>query len=568
MHIDVVPNRGARPAYLLRESYREGARVHKRTLANLSSLADEQILAIRAVLSGETWQPVAQSFEITASRAHGHVQAVALAMQRVGFASLIASKPSRERDVVLAMVAARILAPHTKLATTRWWHTTTLAEDFGVAACDEDDLYAAMDWLLARQDRIQKKLAARHLRAGGLVLYDLSSSYFEGTTCPLAKLGYSRDGTKGLLQVNYGLLTDARGCPVAVSVDEGNTADSRTFMPEVKRLREDFGLERMVMVGDRGIISSKAIEELREADGIGWITALRSVSIRALVEQGQLQLGLFDERHLIELRSPDYPGERLVACRTPELAKLRAHKREALLAATERNLQKIKARVDAATLSGREEIGVRVGQVINQYTVAKHFELAIGDTTFTFARTHDGIAAEAALDGIDIIRTSVPAAQMDAPACVRNYQSLAHVERAFRSLKTMDLKVRPIHHRLADRVRAHSFLCLLAYYVEWHLREAWRELMFADTDPQAKATRDPVAPARRSKAALAKAARHTLDDGTPVHSFATLFGELATIVRNTCRTPNAGPDAPTFEIVTTPNATQTRALELIQHIRL
>ncbi len=568
MHIDVVPNRGARPAYLLRESYREGARVHKRTLANLSSLADEQILAIRAVLRGETWQPVAQSFEITASRAHGHVQAVALAMQRVGFASLIASKPSRERDRVLAMVAARIVAPHTKLATTRWWHTTTLAEDGGVAACDEDDLYAAMDWLLARQDRIQKKLAARHLSAGGLVLYDLSSSYFEGTTCPLARLGYSRDGTKGLLQVNDGLLTDVRGCPVAVSVFEGNTADSRTFMPEVKRLREEFGIERMVMVGDRGMISSKAIEELREADGIGWITALRSVSIRALVEQGQLQLGLFDERNLIELRSPDYPGERLVACRNPELAKLRAHKREALLAATEKNLQKIKARVDAATLSGREEIGVRVGKVINQYKVAKHFELAIGDTTFTFARTHDGIAAEAALDGIYIIRTSVPAAQMDAPACVRNYKSLAQVERAFRSLKTMDLKVRPIHHRLADRVRAHIFLCLLAYYVEWHLREAWRELMFADTDQQAKATRDPVAPARRSKAALAKAARHTLDDGTPVHSFATLLGELATIVRNTCRTPNAGPDAPTFEIVTTPNAKQTRALELIQHIRL
>ncbi len=550
MHIDVVPNRGARPAYLLRESYREGARVHKRTLANLSSLADEQILAIRAVLRGETWQPVAQSFEITASRAHGHVQAVALAMQRLGFASLIASKPSRERDRVLALVAARIVAPHTKVATTRWWHTTTLAEDGGVAACDEDDLYAAMDWLLARQDRIQKKLAARHLSAGGLVLYDLSSSYFEGTTCPLARLGDSRDGTKGLLQVNDGLLTDVRGCPVAVSVHEGNTADSRTFMPEVKRLREEFGIERMVMVGDRGMISSKAIEELREADGIGWITALRSVSIRALVEQGQLQLGLFDERNLIELRSPDYPGERLVACRNPELATLRAHKREALLAATEKNLQKIKARVDAAKLSAREEIGLRVGKVINQYKVAKHFELAIGDHAFSFARKHEGIAAEAALDGVYIIRTSVPAAQMDAAQCVRNYKSLANVERAFRSLKTLDLKVRPIHHRLADRVRAHIFLCLLAYYVEWHLREAWRELMFADTDQQAKA------------------ARHTLDAGTPVHSFATLLGELATIVRNTCRTPNAGPDAPTFAIVTTPNATQTRALELIQHIRL
>ena len=568
MHIDVVPNRGARPAYLLRESYREGARVHKRTLANLSSLSDEQILAIRAVLRGEQLSPLAERFEAIASRAHGHVQAVRVAMQRLGFAALVASKPSRERDLVLAMLAARVVAPHTKLATTRWWHTTTLAEDFGVTSCDEDDLYAAMDWLLARQDTIQKKLAARHLSAGGLVLYDLSSSYFEGSTCPLAKLGYNRDGKKGLLQVNYGLLTDVRGCPVAVSVYEGNVADSQTLMPQVKRLREEFGIEQMVMVGDRGMISSKAIEELRETDGIGWITALKSASIRALVEQGQLQLGLFDERNLIELNSPDYPGERLVACRNPELARLRAHKREELLAATEKSLAKIKVRVDAAKLAGADEIGLRVGKVINQYKVAKHFELAIGEATFTFARKHQGIAAEAALDGVYIIRTSVPAAQMDAPECVRSYKSLANVERAFRSLKTIDLKVRPIHHRLADRVRAHILLCMLAYYVEWHMREAWRELMFADTDQQAKALRDPVAPAKRSRAALAKVARHALDDGTPAHSFATLLGELATIVRNTCRTPSAGPAAPTFEVLTTPNAKQMRALELIRQIRL
>ncbi len=568
MHIHMVPNRGSSPTVLLRESYREGHKVGKRTLANLSSLSAAQIEAIRAALRGEAWQPVAQCFEITASRSHGHVRAVALAMQRLGFASVIASKPCRERDLVLAMVAARIMAPHTKLATTRWWHTTTLAEDCGVAACDEDDLYAAMDWLLERQDTIQKKLAARHLSTGGLVLYDLSSSYFEGTTCPLARLGYNRDGKKGLLQVNYGLLTDARGCPVAVSVHEGNVADSQTLIPAVRRLRHDFGIERLVMVGDRGMISSKAIEELREADGVGWITALKSVSIRALVEQGQLQLGLFDERDLIELSSPDYPGERLVACRNPELAKLRAHKREELLAATEKSLAKIKARVDAARLAGADEIGLRVGKLVNQYKVAKHFELAIGVASFTFQRKHERIAAEAALDGIYIIRTSVPAAQMDAPQCVRSYKSLANVERAFRSLKTVDLKVRPIHHRLADRVRAHILLCVLAYYVEWHMREAWRELMFADTDQQAKTTRDPVAPAKRSKAALAKAARHTLDDGTSAHSFATLLGELATIVRNTCRTPNAGPDAPTFEILTTPNAKQKRALELIQQIRL
>lgn len=566
MHIDIVPNRGARPAYLLRESYREGARVHKRTLANLSSLSDEQISAIRAVLRGEQLTAAADRFEAIASVAHGHVQAVSVAMHKLGFAALVAARPSRERNLVCAMVASRILAPHTKLATTRWWQTTTLSEDFGVSDATENDLYAAMDWLLARQNTIQKKLAARHLSAGGLVLYDLSSSYFEGSTCPLAKLGYNRDGKKGVLQVNYGLLTDGRGCPVAVSVHEGNVADSQTLMPEVQRLRQDFGLEQLVMVGDRGMISNKAIDELRETDGMGWITALKSASIRVLVEQGQLQLGLFDEVNLLELSSPDYPGERLVACRNPELAKLRAHKREELLAATEENLAKIKARVDAGKLSAREQIGLRVGKVINQYKVAKHFELSIGENALSCVRKHESIAAEAALDGIYIIRTSVPAAQMDAPTCVRNYKSLANVERAFRSLKTIDLKVRPIHHRLADRVRAHILLCMLAYYVEWHMREAWRELMFADTEQQAKASRDPVAPAKRSRSALIKAARHTLDDGTPVHSFATLLGELTTIVRNTCHTPGAGANTPTFNIVTTPNAKQKHALALLQQI--
>jgi hypothetical protein len=568
MHIHVVPNRGSPPTVLLRESYREGAKVHKRTLANLSSLSLAQVEAMRAVLRGEELRPIAQCFEITASRSHGQVQAIIVAMQRLGFASLIAAKPGRERDLVLAMVAARILAPSPKLATTRWWHTTTLAEDCGVADASEDDLYAAMDWLLPRQERIQKKLAARHLRAGGLVLYDLSSSYFEGTTCPLAKRGYSRDGKPGTLQVNYGLLTDARGCPVAVSVHEGNTADSTTFMPEVQRLRQDFGIERMVMVGDRGMISQTAIAAMREAAGIGWITALKSVSIRALIEQGQLQLGLFDERNLLELSSPDYPGERLVACRNPELARLRAHKREALLCATEKNLAKIAARVAAAKLAGQAAIGVRVGKIVNQYKVAKHFQLTIGETAFSYRRTPDSIAAEAALDGVYIIRTSVPAAQMDAANCVRNYKALANVERAFRSLKTIDLKVRPIHHRLADRVRAHIFLCLLAYYVEWHLREAWRELLFADPDQQAKATRDPVAPAKRSKAALAKIASKHLDDGTPAHSFCTLLAELGTIVRNTCRTPSAGPDAPTFNVLTTPNPKQTRILALVQTIHV
>jgi len=468
--------------HLLRRSYREGGTVKNETLGNLSHLPESLIDIIRRSLQGETFVPVGEAFEVVGSRGHGHVQAVARAMQRLDFASLIAAKPSRERDLVRAMVAARIVAPHTKLATTRWWHTTTLAQDFGVVDADENDLYAAMDWLLARQDTIEKKLAARHLQAGGLVLYDLSSSYFEGTTCPLARLGHDRDGKRGLLQVNYGLMTDARGCPVAVSVHEGNTIDSTTLLPAVQRVRQDFGIEQLVMVGDRGMISSKAIKELRTTDGIGWITALKSASIRALVEQGQLQLGLFDERNLLELSSPEYPGERLVACRNPALAELRTHKRAELLAATERNLGKIKARVDAGKLVGADKIGVAVGKVVNQYKVAKHFELTIQDKVFGFARKHEAIAAEAALDGLYLIRTSVSAAQMEAADCVRHYKALANVERAFRSLKTIDLKVRPIHHRTADRVRAHIFLCTLAYYVEWHLREAWRELMFADTD--------------------------------------------------------------------------------------
>ena len=566
MHIDIVPNRNSRPAYLLRESVREGKRVRKRTLANLSSLSEEQIFVIRAVLRGEHMHGAAERFEVSASKAHGAAQAVLVAMRRLALPKLLGSRPGRERDLVLAMVASRILAPHTKLATTRWWHTTTLAEEFGVADANEDDLYEAMDWLLDRQDTIQKKLAARHLSSGGMVLYDLSSSYFEGSCCPLAKLGYNRDGKRGLLQVNYGLLTDARGCPVAVSVYEGNVADSKTLMPEIKRLREDFGIERLVMVGDRGMIANSAIEELRETEGVDWITALRSVSIRVLVEQGHLQLGLFDERNLIELSSPDYPGERLLACRNPELARLRAHKREQLLCATERNLTKIKARVDATKLSGRDKIGLRVGKVVNQYKVAKHFELTIGENAFTFARKHEHIAAEALLDGIYIVRTSVSAAQMDSAQCVRNYKSLANVERAFRSLKTVDLKVRPIHHYTPDRVRAHIFLCMLAYYVEWHMREAWRELMFADLDTQAKAARDPVAPARRSKAALAKVASRTLDDGTPVHSFRTLIEDLATIVRNTCRVPDDQKSSASFTIDTTPSDKQQRALELLETI--
>jgi transposase len=554
--------------HLLRRSYREGDTVKNETLGNLSHLPGDLIDLIRRALRGEAVAPVAQTFEITSSAAHGHVQAVRAAMARLEFDSLLASRRCRERDLVCAMVAARLIAPHTKLATTRWWHTTTLAEEFEVSDADEDDLYAAMDWLLERQGAIEKKVAARHLGEGSLVLYDLSSSYFEGTTCPLAKLGHDRDGKKGKLQVNYGLLTDRRGCPVAVSVYDGNTSDPKTFMPQVHKLQTDFGIQTLVLVGDRGMISQKAIDELREQEQVAWITALKTGQIRALVEAGQLQLGLFDEKNLFELSHPDFPAERLIACRNPELAKLRSYKRQSLLEATEKELEKVRGMVERGRLSGRDAIGVRVGKVVNKYKVAKHFALDIEDHRFGFHRLEDNIASEAALDGIYVIRTSVAKKQMTAAGCVRNYKSLADVERAFRSMKTIDLKIRPIHHHLADRVRSHIFLCMLAYYVEWHMREAWRPLLFADEDLLAKTTRDPVAPAKRSAAAEAKAASHLLDDGTPAHSFCTLQQELATIVRNTCRAPQAADGAPTFTITTTPNPNQRRALELLNAIRL
>ena len=400
------------------------------------------------------------------------------------------------------------------------------------------------------------------------MLYDLSSSYFEGSQCPLAQLGYSRDGKKGKLQVNYGLLTDARGCPVAISVYEGQTADPQTLMPELERLRKDFALAHVVLVGDRGMISQKAIETLHDLDGVDWLTALKSGAIRALIAQGQLQLGLFDQRNLFEFTHPDYPGERLVACRNPELAALRKHKRENLLQATEKNLTKVQAMVQAGRLRGQDMIGVRVGKVVNQYKVAKHFTLAIQEQALTFQRKAEHIATEAALDGIYVIRTSVPTTQMDSADCVRQYKALAQVERAFRTLKSVDLRIRPIHHRLADRVRAHIFLCMLAYYVEWHMREAWRELLFADTDQAALARRDPVAPATRSAAAMRKTRTGQLDDGTPAHSFTTLMAELSTIVRNTCRTPTTGHVPHTFDVVTTANPKQRQALELIKQLQV
>ena len=566
MHIHVIPNRDSPPTVLLRESYRDGKTVKKRTLANLSALPADQIELIRQVLRGEKLVAPASLFEIDASRHHGHVQAVWLAMQRLGLAQLLSTRPCAERQRVLAMIAARVLSPHSKLATTRWWDTTTLPELFELDACDEQALYAAMDWLLERQDAIQGKLAQRHLQPGGLVLYDLSSSYFEGSTCELAALGYNRDGKRGKLQVNYGLLTDARGVPVAISVFEGNTADADTFMPQVAQLRERFGIDEMVLVGDRGMIAQTHIDALRAEAGLQWITALKSGSLRVLASEGALQLGLFDERNLFEFTHADYPGERLIACRNPELAKRRAHKRQALLEATVALLEPIRLRVAAGRLKGQDRIGLCVGKVLNRYKVGKHFDLVIGDASFEYTINEARVAQEATLDGIYVIRTAVPQERMGSDDVVRNYKSLSQVEQAFRSMKTVDLEVRPIYHRLADRVRAHLLLCMLAYYVKWHMMQAWRPLLFADEEQAAKAQRDPVAPARRSASALRKVSNRTLEDGTCVHSFDSLLHHLSTIVRNTCHHPGASAHEATFTLDTAPDAKQLQALELLKTI--
>ena len=572
MYIAYVPNRKSPPAILLRESYRENGKVKSRTLANLSKLPAESIEVLRRSLKGEQMVPSAEAFEVLSSPHHGHVEAVLFTMRRLDLARCIDSRSSPQRDLVLAMIAARILAPNSKLATTRWWQDTTLPAILGVEDADEDDLYAALDWLLERQERIEKKLAARHLDDDSLVLYDLSSSYFEGSSCPLAAFGHNRDGKKGKkgkkgkLQVNYGLLTNAQGIPVSVSVFKGNTADPKTLLIQVRRVRETFDIERFVIVGDRGMITQKQIDSLQTQEGIEWITALRSDAIRQLIDNEALQIDLFDERNLFELSHPDFPGERLVACRNPQLAKRRGEKRRSLLEATAKELDKVCGMVERGRLKGEDKIGVRVGKVINKYKVAKHFILDIKADRFVHSLDEDQIAAEASLDGLYVIRTSLDKQHISAEDAVRNYKRLSNVERAFRSMKTMDLHVRPIHHRLEGRVRAHIFLCMLAYYVLWHMVDAWRELLFCDEDQDAKTTRDPVAPATRSPAALHKVHTRTLDDGTEAHSFQTLLHHLSTIVRNECKITDAAADAPHFEITTTPNAKQQRAYELLKTI--
>ncbi|MEK7142258.1 MAG: IS1634 family transposase [Patescibacteria group bacterium] len=554
--------------HLLRRSYREGKKVKSETLGNLSHLPTHVIELVRRSLRGETMVSSKNAFEAISSRHHGHVQAVLSAMKHLGFEELIASTRSRERNLILGMIAARILEPDSKLATTRWWHTTTLPEDLGVIDADEDDLYDAMDWLLKRQPRIEKKLAARHLTEGGLVLFDLTSSYFEGVTCPLAALGKSRDGKKGTLQVNWGLLTDERGRPVAVSVFKGNTGDPKTLIPQVHKVKEDFGIKTMVIVGDRGMITQTQIDELKTIDGVDWIAALKPQGIRKLVEDKTVEMELFDKRNLFEITHPDYPGERLVACLNPELRKMRGHKRQSLLEATKLELQKIQAMVARGKLKdkGANEIGVAVGKIVNKYKMSKHVTLDIRDGFFEFHIDEAKVGAEAALDGFYVIRTSLDKKQASAEDAVRHYKKLTRIEQAYRSLKTIDLKTRPIRHRTEDRVRAHIFLCMLAYYAEWFMREAWRGILFCDEDQEAKKTRDAVAPAKRSEAALEKVHSKVLADGGVVHSFQTLLKFLSTVVRNRCRVPTDGPNAPTFNVLTTPTFEQQRALKLLETI--
>jgi transposase len=555
-------------SHLLRRSFREGDKVRKETLANLTPLGDEIVEWVRLALSGVALGPVEKLFEVVASRHHGHVAAVLLAMDRLGFAELLASRPSRQRSLVMAMVVAKLLEPdNSKLSIVDWWRTTTLPELLGVGDADEDELYEAMDWLLERQGTIEKKLAARHLRNDGVVLYDLSSSYFEGKTCPLAALGHSRDGKKGTLQVNYGLLNDVRGCPVSVSVFKGNTADPKTLLPQVKKAQQDFGLERLVLVGDRGMITQTQLDTLKTLDGVDWITALRTEGIRKLMDSGELQLGLFDTRNLFELSSPAFPGERLVACLNPELTKLRAAKRQSLLASTARELEKVRAGAGRGKLRGRAAIGVRVGKVVNKYKVGKHFKLEIRDDGFDYRVDEANVAREAALDGLYVVRTSLPVERLGAEDTVRGYKSLARVERAFRTFKTIDLRVRPICHHLEDRVRAHIFLCMLTYYVQWHMQEVLRPLTYADDEIwDDRETRDPVAPAKPSASARAKAATKRLDDGTRVRTFSGILADLATIVRNTSRRPNAPEREPTFAVDTSPSPAQRRVLDLLASI--
>jgi Transposase DDE domain len=550
--------------HLLRRSYREDGKVKNETVANLSHLPADLIEMIRASLAGQSFVPAAAAATVARSRPHGHVAAVHAQAKALGLPALL-GPAGRDRDIALALIIARVCRPASKLATTRWWTDTTLAEDLGVADATTDEVYAAMDWLAGRQDNIEAKLVRTHLSGAAnpdrLALFDLSSSWVTGRCCPLAARGYSRDGKKGLPQIEYGLLTDPVGRPVAVRVFPGNTADPTAFTTIVEAVKDTFSLKDMVMVGDRGMITSARVQELRELGGFGWVTALRAPAIAALAaDNGPLQMSLFDQANLAEITHPDYPGERLVACRNPALATERARKRLALLEATDIELTKITAAVAAGRLAGAGKIGIRVGKVIGRYKMAKHYTLDITETTFAFTRDTDQITTEAAMDGLYVIRTTVPAEQMDSAKVVATYKSLARVERDFRSIKAIDLDLRPIHHYTETRVRAHVFICMLASYLVWHLRQAWAPLTFTDENRPDPA--DPVAPAQRSPGADAKAATKTTTEHLPATSFTALLNHLGCLARVDLRygDHDTGPTVPTLA---EPTPTQRRAFELL-----
>jgi hypothetical protein len=570
MYIESVPNRGSPPAILLRESYRDGGKVRKRTLLNLSDWPCERIAGFKMLLKGGTVIPQDQnSITIIRSLPHGHVSAALGTARKIGLDRLLGPDGNRCRDLILALVVNRILDPGSKLAAARALSpdtaTSSLGQQLGLGVVGEDELYSALDWLAVRQPAIEAALAKRHFTGGTLVLYDVSSSYLEGRCCSLAQFGYSRDGKRGKLQIVYGLLCATDGCPVAIEVFAGSTADPATLTSQVTKLRRRFGLDHVVLVGDRGMITQARITEDLKAAGLDWITALRAPAIKALRDAGALQMSLFDERDMAAITAPDFPGERLIVCRNRRLGAERARKREDLLLATERDLARIAAAVarKRQPLRGQAEIGIVVGAVIDQHKMAKHFALAITDTCFTFTRKADEITAEAALDGIYIVRTSLPATALDDTATVRNYKSLSLVERAFRCLKTVDLQIRPVYHWLADRVRAHVFLCMLAYYLEWHMRQRLAPMLYDDTEKDAaEALRaSVVAKAERSASAITKQTTGRTEDGLPVHSFRTLLADLATLTRNTLVT--ALDPQHTLTLTARPTPLQQKAQDLL-----
>jgi transposase len=564
MHVAKIERRHGDRVYsywLVRRSVREGKRVRHETVANVSKLPAAAVEALRRALAGEALVAAGELFTTERSRPHGHVQAVLAMARRLGLARLLDRSPSPERARVLAMVCQQVLAPGSKLACSRALGQSTLAEELAVEGVDADELYAALDWLLERQERIEARLARRHLVEGAHVLYDVSSSYFEGTTCPLLALGYSRDGRRGTLQIVYGLLCDHEGRPIAIEVFPGGVHDDKTLPAQIEKLRARFGLKTLVLVIDRGMVTKANLETLAAADGVGWITALKAPQVKKLVKEGTLQLSLFDEQNLGEIESADYPGERLVVCRNPLVAQERARKRDDLLQATEAALAPIKARVEAGSLAGAAEIALAVGQVINRRKVKKHFQLVIADDHFAYHRKQTQIDEEAALDGFYVLRTNLNQETLTAPDVVRSYKQLAHAEQAFRTLKGPELEIRPIRHRREDRVRAHAFLCLLAYYLEWHLRKTWAPLLYIDEQPPLAT--DPVAKAERSPQAKRKASTQRTATGDTCHSYKSLLAELALIVRNSNRVRES---QASFDTHTDPNPTQARALELIEQI--